>query len=51
MEDINLGESLETALQNFGLQTSLSVTGKAPSVCSSPDKQHSRKLLSSSFLQ
>ncbi|XP_035217532.1 rho guanine nucleotide exchange factor 18-like isoform X4 [Stegodyphus dumicola] len=51
MEDINLGESLETALQNFGLQTSLSVTGKAPSVCNSPDKQHSRKLLSSSFLQ
>ncbi|CAL1300029.1 unnamed protein product [Larinioides sclopetarius] len=52
MEDINLGESLETALQNFGLQTSLSVIGKVPSICSSPDKQHSKKqLLSPSFIQ
>ncbi|XP_055938422.1 rho guanine nucleotide exchange factor 28-like isoform X4 [Argiope bruennichi] len=52
MEDINLGESLETALQNFGLQTSLSVIGKVPSICGSPDKQHSKKqLLSPSFIQ
>ncbi|GIY33274.1 rho guanine nucleotide exchange factor 18 [Caerostris extrusa] len=52
MEDIHLGESLESALQNFGLQTSISVIGKVPSICSSPDKQHNRKqLLSPSFVQ
>ncbi|XP_042904190.1 rho guanine nucleotide exchange factor 28 isoform X3 [Parasteatoda tepidariorum] len=47
----SMGESLESALQNFGLQTSLSITGRVPSVCSSPEKQHSRKLLSPSFQQ
>ncbi|GFS64463.1 rho guanine nucleotide exchange factor 28 [Trichonephila inaurata madagascariensis] len=51
MEDIHLGESLESALQNFGLQTSLSVIGKVPSICGSPDKHNRKQLLSPSFVQ
>ncbi|KAG8190158.1 hypothetical protein JTE90_008692 [Oedothorax gibbosus] len=52
VEDVNLGESLETALQNFGLQTSLSVIGRVPSICGSPDKQQNRKhLLTPTYAQ